>query len=121
MGYRNITPTKPVKVITEVTPIDNTKVLSRLVVEKHIKSSPIIVESEKPLIPTKPNESKSEPDKVKENILNLLSDYKPKILKSKVIPNTVINPPTFKESLLNNKSKKVSNGVTLGKGLGFNF
>ena len=39
----------------------------------------------------------------------------------KVIPNTVINPPTFKESLLNNKSKKVSNGVTLGKGLGFNF
>jgi hypothetical protein len=127
MGYRNIAPTKPVKVITEVTPIDNTKVLDSLVVEKHIKSHPIIVESEKPLIPTKSNESKSESDGIKDNILNLLSGYKPKILKTKVIPNNpktpnnVVIPPTFKEQSLNNKSKKGSNGVTLGKGQGFNF
>jgi hypothetical protein len=56
-----------------------------------------------------------------------LSGYKPKILKTKVIPNNpkipnkVVIPPTFKETSSTNKGKKVSNGVTLGKGRGFNF
>lgn len=119
--------TTPVKVIMETPPIDNTKVLDNLVVGKYLKSKPTIVKSEEPLIPTKSDKTKSESDSIKDNILNLLSVYKPKILKTKVIPNNpkipnkVVIPPTFKETLSANKGKNVSNGVTLGKGRGFNF
>jgi hypothetical protein len=117
----------PVKVITEISPIDNTKVLDNLVVDKYLKSQSTIVKSEEQLITTKSDKSKSESDGIKDNILNLLSGYKPKILKTKVIPNNpkipnkVVIPPTFKETLSTNKGKKGSNGVTLGKGQGFNF
>ena len=117
----------PPKVVKEIIPIDNTKVLDKVVVEKHIKKPEILVVTEEPLIEDKTIETKNDVNTVKDNILNLLSGYKPTILKTPIvkdrpkIPVKVVIPPTIKETLSNNKDKKSGVGVTVRKGGGFNF